>query len=294
MPMEQHNWIENIKRRINNEKKLLRIVLAVVLVFCMIPAFAVSANERQTSYDYPIVPGTDEWSTLTTHDQMVQSCQIPEDILETIPTASLVDSVLNYPLLADMFLFNDFQQGFEVIYNQFNGIKELFTREDVGTVLWEKYQSYTIAVPNNWTITEKANKVFEIEKIEMLLAQNTVFDSLNNKQLNSLLSAARNAYSDKQQNAEIYAGLGTIPTRLILDNISQRQYSARMYYGSVYTPNYTAVEVIVMEAGDELTQEQINYFNSYVSINYPLATKLREPTLKYNCHSYAWYSQSKS
>jgi hypothetical protein len=101
----------------------------------MIPAFAVSANERQTSYDYPIVPGTDEWSTLTTHDQMVQSCQIPEDILETIPTASLVDSVLNYPLLADMFLFNDFQQGFEVIYNQFNGIKELFTREDVGTVL---------------------------------------------------------------------------------------------------------------------------------------------------------------
>jgi hypothetical protein len=136
--------------------------------------------------------------------------------------------------------------------------------------------------------------VFEIEKIEMLLAQNTVFDSLNNKQLNSLLSAARNAYSDKQQNAEIYAGLGTIPTRLILDNISQRQYSARMYYGSVYTPNYTAVEVIVMEAGDELTQEQINYFNSYVSINYPLATKLREPTLKYNCHSYAWYSQSTS
>ena len=45
---------------------------------------------------------------------------------------------------------------------------------------------------------------------------------------------------------------------------------------------------------NELTTQEIADANSYVSTNYPNATKLREPTLKYNCHSYAWYSTSTS
>ena len=32
-------------------------------------------------YEYPIVLGTEAWSELTTHQQMIEAVQIPEDIL---------------------------------------------------------------------------------------------------------------------------------------------------------------------------------------------------------------------
>jgi hypothetical protein len=68
--------------------------------------------------------------------------------------------------------------------------------------------------------------------------------------------------------------------------------SALDYYSWVYTPNGTAVEVIVVES--ELSSSQIAYLNQYVEQNYPNATRETNASRRYNCHSYAWYSQSTS
>lgn len=40
----------------------------------------------------------------------------------------------------------------------------------------------------------------------------------------------------------------------------------------------------------ELTSTEISYLNSFVTVNYPYAVNASSPTVKYNCHSYAWYS----
>ncbi|MFV2017880.1 hypothetical protein [Micromonospora sp. LOL_023] len=62
------------------------------------------------------------------------------------------------------------------------------------------------------------------------------------------------------------------------------------YYSTVYTPNGTPVSVITMTS--ELTSAQITSGNNYVATNYPSATRERNASRKYNCHSYAWYSTS--
>jgi hypothetical protein len=49
---------------------------------------------------------------------------------------------------------------------------------------------------------------------------------------------------------------------------------------------------LVFPYGDELTQTDINNINAVVANNFPLVTTVRGPTRMYNCHSYAWYSQS--
>jgi hypothetical protein len=64
------------------------------------------------------------------------------------------------------------------------------------------------------------------------------------------------------------------------------------YNSCVYTPKGTAVSTIVYTT--ELTTAQINAFIAWTQQNYPNALLLRNPTDKYNCHSYAWYSQSTS
>jgi len=51
--------------------------------------------------------------------------------------------------------------------------------------------------------------------------------------------------------------------------------------------------VLVFER-EEMTSAQRDYFDDYMDSLYPNATRLRSATYKYNCHSFAWYSDSPS
>ena len=62
------------------------------------------------------------------------------------------------------------------------------------------------------------------------------------------------------------------------------------YPGTVYTPNGSAVQVMIITS--ELTPDQIQSWRNWVATNYPEATRVRDASLKYNCHSYAWHSQA--
>lgn len=57
---------------------------------------------------------------------------------------------------------------------------------------------------------------------------------------------------------------------------------------SVKTPKGS--KVTTWKYKTELSATEKKECVEYVKKNFPSAKKLREPTLKYNCHSYAWYS----
>lgn len=61
---------------------------------------------------------------------------------------------------------------------------------------------------------------------------------------------------------------------------------------SVTTPNGTSVSTL--KYSGELTNEDFDMAVEYQEEYYPDLTVLRDPTIKYNCHSYAWYSTSTS
>lgn len=61
---------------------------------------------------------------------------------------------------------------------------------------------------------------------------------------------------------------------------------------TVYTPSGTAVSAYRQTY--ELTSSQIQELNNLVDTNYPNAVRETDATRMYNCHSYAWHSQSSS
>ncbi len=65
------------------------------------------------NYEYPIVPGTPEWAEFESHVEMIEACQIPEDILTNMCTHGLIVTCLNYPLLSDILVFNIIQLGYD-------------------------------------------------------------------------------------------------------------------------------------------------------------------------------------
>ncbi len=59
---------------------------------------------------------------------------------------------------------------------------------------------------------------------------------------------------------------------------------------SIYTPRGSRVAATLQTY--ELSSAEIASMNNYVATNYPRATRLRNASRRYNCHSYAWHSQS--
>ena len=110
----------------------LLIISALLLnmVACVKPADKSAVSDV---YDYPVKPGTAAWKTLGGHVEMLKACQIPQSKLNTLSTAVLVETVLNYPLFLDALAYNWPQEGFNAVSGQFNGLQELLKRKDAGT-----------------------------------------------------------------------------------------------------------------------------------------------------------------
>lgn len=81
-------------------------------------------------YTYPILPGTDEWKEFDTHVEKIDACQIPEEILQNMTTEALLKTVLKYPLMEDMMVYDSPNMGYNALYSTFNGLQTLVQRTD--------------------------------------------------------------------------------------------------------------------------------------------------------------------
>jgi hypothetical protein len=93
------------------------------------------AQQIRNEYDFPVKPGMAEWKNFKTHSEQVASLQIPENILRKMETCALVKTCLKYPLFIKITAYNNWQEGIEIIINEFNGLRELLKRNDAGTIL---------------------------------------------------------------------------------------------------------------------------------------------------------------
>jgi len=127
--------------------KLICATLCFIFIFS-INSFALSIDNTDNldeyiitePYDYPIIPGTNEWKSLTSHKQMIEACKIPENILKNMTTEALFETMMNYPLLSDMLFYDDKDLGYKIMKENCSLFNELFSRSDVKEV-FELYAS---------------------------------------------------------------------------------------------------------------------------------------------------------
>ena len=99
------------------------------------------------AYQYPISPYTtpDIWKTYTTVMQKWEAIQIPTDILHSMSTAGLIESCINCPFYAYYINFMDnYYTGIKIVEDQFNGLQELYKREDAAIEFVKFYQTVNV------------------------------------------------------------------------------------------------------------------------------------------------------
>ena len=176
-------------------------------------------------WDYPVKPGTEEWATLVTKRQMVDTCQIPLDILNNLSTIDLISTCLNYPMFNDYAAYDDERRGMYVMVKSFNGLQELSQREDRITELIQTYSNFSILTQiQKDPASPKYHLPYQLPFLELLLCDPLFLNAMDNDELEELRIIALNKYENKLQNQNVYSlAFNTTKTMLLIVSILDRQ-----------------------------------------------------------------------
>ncbi|WP_161846922.1 hypothetical protein [Pseudoflavonifractor sp. 524-17] len=257
-------------------ERFFSILLSIALIFSTVCVYAAATEAPDSSatqnsidspytidtpYEYPIQPGTPEWDAYeTTHEKAVL-CQIPEDILGKLTTPALVETIVNYPFLVEMTLFATPEEGYAAVHACFNGLPELERRPDGGAVLMDYYEICK---------KQRSDLIFlDFMTMEIILQQPEITVHMS--------PAQQQRASTMTQEMSTFFRLQPTPAANVAYPKTPSGYEVTKSWCTYDKP--------------ELTEAEINDINALVLEKYSLSP-LRQPTNKYNCHSYAWYNTS--
>ena len=79
---------------------------------------------------YPIQPGTEEWAKLDSLDAKIAACKVEPQLMDSMTTEALLETVLDSPLLPNIYAFSSAEIGIGSVSGYFEGLQMLHDRED--------------------------------------------------------------------------------------------------------------------------------------------------------------------
>ncbi len=112
--------------------KKIPTVLLTFMMLAVLCAGCASGKTKQvdTPYVYPIQPGTEEWAKLDSLDAKIDACKVDPELMNSMTTEVLLETVLDYPPLINLYAYTDMQQAIGVVSKNFDGLQILRDRED--------------------------------------------------------------------------------------------------------------------------------------------------------------------
>lgn len=159
------------------------------------------------------------------YKEKVERLQIPEDILHRLSTEALVETCLNYRLFYVIKAFNNIQEGVNQILGDFNGFGELLERDTAGDVLVAKYIDIDpLGYNESWSDLEKGYYLNRLFRIEIMLAQRQIMDSVSEDAKERLFYNCQNKIVSKRQGT-IYSSFNIQFVHLVIARIIKSKAS---------------------------------------------------------------------
>lgn len=262
--------------------------MLIMAIFLMMPLQVLATNSDVTTqqksiiesnYTYPVQPGTEEWEQLD-HGERVLACQIPEEVMEQMTTEELATVVLEYPCFFDMIFYDSYQDGFEAVRDNFNGLQVLLKREDLAEGLLKIYRETDVKQMLSLNDEQIFDETLDLLYLETLIAQPEVRESASEEQLNEINSIAELNYSFQRDNQE---SIPSLSLSGYYESVEQQMSST----STVRTPNGTVVPVIIRK-GKDFSAVEKSMVRSRILSEFPGSRVVGDATIRYNCHAFAW------
>lgn len=329
-------------------KRLVGAVMAVALLGCTVVHSNVSVNaqsdtvikENSTDNGYkaqfskeawlnekgevkfPVTADDKEWGKYDSYREMVQACTIPDDLLKELSTKELIKLTMNYPILINLYSYDDYDQALYAMENDFNGLKELLSRKDYIDALLSYYKETKLPaksymskqvqallenetklesiVDNNNYMSQVSKDVYTVADIELTetIMMRYIKDNPDKILKQKLIFQGMKDKLTEKYTSSIFKGRENIVYKLVDEiknvisfgktNIKNFFVSTTALTTTVKTPKGTKVYVVSNGYyGDTWAKAEDAEYKK----EFPKATIIRSSDNRYNCHSYAWYNQ---
>ena len=104
---------------------------------------------------YPIRPGSVEWYSFDSHQQMLDATQLQSNVLKSASTDQLMEMCIAYPLLVDIYAYDDIGFGVNQVAGRFNGLTELAERPDNAEKILEYLETSNSVAYLKSTVSDK-------------------------------------------------------------------------------------------------------------------------------------------
>ncbi len=270
-------------------RKTSLILLITILIFTFCFNVFAKSDAKPVPFKYELTPESQEWKNYEPLE-LKNMLNIPMENAQAMDTETLLNAVLDYPFLGDIYAFNDSIKAIDFLSEQFNGLKVLLDRNDLKDKLFEDYtNSSEKIIKDNKKIDSKDR--FKQKYRESLFSHPKVFNKLSKEEKETIISKSKDVADKINTTPVTTEAPATFGLEAASDSVTITEAGDVIKYGTVYTPLLSKVEVFERE---DMTSDDKASLDSYMASRYPNATKLGSATYKYNCHSYAWYSASTS
>ena len=267
-------------------KKILIYSLTLIMLLSFkAPLLAQEDEDEQNSY-YLVVESID-WQSMT-RDEKIEACQFPLEYLNSLSTSNLLELVLENPFMLEMLAFDTVKDGFSRVYSDFPALSILASRKDIGEVLIARYNGESIV--RTGKVSSDSSYNINFLYMEILFHQPEMRIEFSEVEVSRFVQAINKKNIDKQKSSSIYEG----SLSLYHEELENEYILSTRATTTVKTPKGSLVTVTDNTNLKDWTSAEIKTINAQYAKLYPNAKLVRDPSKKYNCHSYAWYSTSAS
>lgn len=156
------------------KKIVCRLLCLCVVGALLVPVYAQGIQDQvvalsDEAHVYSVVPGTQAWDKLAPEERY-EACSVSEVEVENMTTDALIETVINYPYLINIYAYDSLALGVEEVSKYFPGLKELFSREDATEALGE----YIGAKVSTLSANEVDLNVFDAQTIMGFIAHENI------------------------------------------------------------------------------------------------------------------------
>ena len=221
---------------------------------------ALSQDNKKT-WDYPVKPGSAQWAEFTTSRQMLEACQIPQEILRALSTSELVEICMNYPLYLDYTASNDEREAICFMIEKFNGLKELTQRSDAARELMAVYAKYPVTPKEKEKRTKEDYVMpFKLSFLELILSTKVFVDKLSSQELVDMQKSVSDKYVAKLECLDVYSVYNIKKTLLLGAVVLQKQGAKSVSTEKIdvlekFIKNYNRVDPNVLTETSKIISE---------------------------------------
>lgn len=182
-----------------------------LILFSVGWVFLINTGNAQTleEYTYPFRPGSQEWKNTKTHDDLRSHLQIPKTVIASLSTQSLLNSVLHYPLIGDLLVFNNFKTGIDNMKKNFPALTSLLHRKDVVGILLETHRKYNPKLVSSFSDPiEVGEFMMQICLLEFMICDELVLSKMTNVDAKEFGESLISMHSKKLEAIEWFGDLG--------------------------------------------------------------------------------------